>query len=700
MKKNTNSLLSVLLLIGIIAFIFYRMMPQDYSRASEPLTTFSTERALKHVAVISKQPHYVGSPYHASVLNYLTDELQKLGLETQIQESAVLSKWNNLVETKNLIARIKGSESSKALVLLTHYDSAAHSKSYGASDDANGLATILEGIRVFLYNKTPFKNDIIIVFSDAEELGLNGAYAFVSEHPWAKDVGLVLNFEARGTKGPSMMLAETNGGNSGLIKGFSAAKTAFPVSNSLLYSIYKMLPNDTDLTAFREKGGIPGFNFAYIDDHFDYHTVQDNFENFTPQCLEHQATYLMPLLAYFSNADLTQLKSDDDHVYFSVPYGFIHYPFKWNLPLFVVAFILFVGFVVLGIGKRLLSLREIARGFVPLFATLLLSGLVTFLSWKVIKALYPEYQDMLHGFTYNGHSYLATFVFLTLAFCFWIYAKFTSSKTALSHFVAPLFLWLVLNLVVVLFLEGAAFFIIPAYFGIALLAITVLRSKSSAWLNLLLSIPVLVILVPLVKLFPVGLGLKMLPGSSVLVVLLFALLLPIVGAFSKKQSWGWLWFIIAFGFFVKAHLESGFENGKGKPNSLIYLVDANQNKNYWVTYDRVLDSWTKNYLGENPHDASLLNGSATGGKYNSGFSFLTEAPSKKIPEPTFTFLKDTVIGFYRSIVIEIKANRPVQRMDVFAHENLIFHNLKANGVQNINQKGSLYKRKKANVLNY
>jgi predicted NAD-dependent protein-ADP-ribosyltransferase YbiA (DUF1768 family) len=66
-----------------------------------------------------------------------------------------------------------------------------------------------------------------------------------------------------------------------------------------------MLPNDTDLTAFRETADIPGFNFAFIDDHFDYHTVQDNFENFTPESLEHQATYLMPLLTHFSNADLS-----------------------------------------------------------------------------------------------------------------------------------------------------------------------------------------------------------------------------------------------------------------------------------------------------------------------------------------------------------------------------------------------------------
>lgn len=74
----------------------------------------------------------------------------------------------------------------------------------------------------------------------------------------AKNVGLVLNFEARGSGGPSYMLVETNQGNAKLIKAFNEASPPFPVANSMMYSIYKMLPNDTDLTVFREEGHING----------------------------------------------------------------------------------------------------------------------------------------------------------------------------------------------------------------------------------------------------------------------------------------------------------------------------------------------------------------------------------------------------------------------------------------------------------
>ncbi|MES2575523.1 MAG: M20/M25/M40 family metallo-hydrolase, partial [Bacteroidota bacterium] len=244
------------------------MMPQWVSD-DVSLSEFSAKRALEQVKNISEQPHYTGSENHDAVANYLVNELQNMDLETSIQEGFSFSDRGTLTKCKNILARIKGTNNSKALLLLSHYDSTPHSGSFGASDAGSGVATILESIRAFTYNKKHHKNDIIILFTDAEELGLNGAALFVSQHQWAKEVGLVLNFEARGTSGSSIMLMETNSGNAGLVKEFASANVKYPVSNSLMYSIYKMLPNDTDLTIFRENGNIQGYNFAFIDGHYN-----------------------------------------------------------------------------------------------------------------------------------------------------------------------------------------------------------------------------------------------------------------------------------------------------------------------------------------------------------------------------------------------------------------------------------------------
>jgi hypothetical protein len=700
MKNRFTSLLSIVFIAGIIGLLYYFMMPQWVSKEEGSLSEFSTQRALGKVKIMSENPHYIGSEKHKIVGDYLVKELQSLGLETQIQEGMTLSDWGNLTKSKNILARIKGSNSSKALLLLSHYDSAPHSYSHGASDDASGIATILEGLRTFLHNKTPHKNDIIILFSDAEELGLNGAALFVTKSNWAKEVGLVLNFEARGSAGPSYMLMEVNQGNARLVKEFTAANPGFPVSNSLMYSIYKMLPNDTDLTVFREQGNIQGFNFAFIDNHFNYHTAQDDIDHLSLKTLAHQGTYLMPLLNYFSNSDLSSLQSSEDYVYFNTPFSFVSYPFSWIVPMLIVAVLLFLFLVFIGIGKRVLVFSEIGKGFLNLFGSLIVSGIVTFFGWKLLMNIYPQYNDILQGFTYNGHDYIGAFVFLSLAICSLFYIKSDSENKSENYAVAPLFIWILVNSAIAFYLPGAGFFVIPLFFSLLMLGYFITTQKSNRTLNLVLSIPSLIIFVPFIIMFPIGLGLKILAGSAVLSVLVFGLLLPIFGAFPKKGVWAFVLFLISIGFFAKAHFNSNYAKGTAKPNSLLYIYDADSNKAVWATYDLNLDEWTKMYLGENPKVAGILNKNPLFSKYKSGFTFSAEADVKEIKEPTIAFFQDSIGGSQRYIKMRISPNRNVNRYDIFANEKMIFFNLKANGATALAQKGSLYLRKGKRLISY
>ena len=676
------------------------MMPQWTSTDESTLTEFSTKRALNQVAEISKYPHYVGSQNHPLVASYLQKELTLLGLETSLQEGYTLNDSGVLVQSKNILARLKGTTTSKALLLLTHYDSAPHSYSPGASDAGSGVATILESIRAFIYNKTPHKNDIIILFSDAEEVGLNGAALFVTKHPWAKEIGLVLNFEARGSCGPSYMLMETNQGNAGLVKEFAAAKATFPVSNSLMYSIYKMLPNDTDLTVFRELGNIQGYNFAFIDGHYNYHTAQDDINHLDKNTLAHQGSYLVPLLKYFSNTDLNATKASEDYVYFTIPFTFISYPFSWVLPMTIIALILFLLLVVSGVAKRLLSFDKIIQGFLPFFISIFTAGIITFLLWQGMLILYPQYNDLLNGFTYNGHSYIAAFVLLSAAISFATYQRFSTKKLTLNHYVAPLFIWIAINYYLALTLPGAGFLIIPVYFGLIISGIYIITQKSYKALNLILSIPALLIIAPFIQMFPIGLGLKVLFGSAILTALTFTLLLPVFGNFVKKGIWALLFLILSIGFFAKAHFDSGYEIGKAKSNSLLYIYDADTDIANWATYDTNLDLWTKNYLGQNPKEATTLQNIPLYSKYNSGFSYAAQAPKKDLAKPSVTFLEDRVVGIKRYLKIKITPNRKVNRYDIFANEKMMITNFTVNGVSRLGQKNSLYERKGKKIVSY
>jgi hypothetical protein len=700
MKKNYSSILSVLFILGFLGFTFFTMMPQWTSDDDAPLSKFSTKRALEQVKNISQKPHFVGSENHDIVANYLIKELQNMGLQTSIQEGFAFSDWGTLTKCKNILARIKGTNSNKALLLLTHYDSAPHSYSKGTSDAGSGVATILESVRAFTYNKKQPKNDIIILISDAEELGLNGAALFVTQHNWAKEVGLVLNFEARGSSGPSYMLMETNTGNAGLVKEFAAANTKYPVSNSLMYSVYKMLPNDTDLTVFREQGNIQGYNFAFIDGHYNYHTAQDDLHHLDKNTLTHQGKYLMPLLDYFSNANLNSTQATEDDVYFSIPFTFISYPFVWVLPMVIIAFVLLLFLIFIGMGKRILSFPEMARGFIPFLGSLIVSGLITFLGWKLLLMLYPQYNDLLNGFTYNGHDYIAAFTLLSLAICFAFYQIFSAKKVTMNHYVAPLFFWILINGLLAFFLKGAGFLIIPVFAGLLMLASFVLTQRSKWILNLFLSIPALLLIAPFIQMFPIGLGLKILFGSAILTVLTFGLLLPVFGSFMRKGMSSVILLVLAIGFFAKAHYYSGYELGKAKSNSLVYILDANNNKAIWATYDINLDEWTKTYLGENPKDAKALNSISIPSKYNSIFTYTADAPIKVLSKPIVEFLKDSVIGGNRYLKIRITPTRKVNRYDVFANEDLIIQNFKANGLTLLGQKGPKYERKGKLIVSY
>lgn len=700
MRKNYTPIYSLLVLAALTFGIFFFMMPQDYDQTEAPLSGFSTKRALEAVKEISKKPHFVGSKNHEEVAQYLQKELQQLGLETSIQEGFTMTEKGTLVKAKNIIAILKGSKNSKSLLLLSHYDSAPHSYSKGASDDASGVATILESVRAFLHNKTKHTNDVIILFTDAEELGLNGAALFVTEHKLAKEVGLVLNFEARGSSGPSYMLMETNDGNTKMVNAFKAGNASYPVSNSLMYSIYKMLPNDTDLTVFREQGKIQGFNFAFIDSHYNYHTSQDKFENLDPKTLAHQGSYLFPLLNYFSNADLSDLNSANDDIYFNVPFGFISYPLGWIIPMLIIAFGLFFIFIFVGLGKRALRLDEIIKGFVPLLGSLITAVLVTYIGWILLQNFYPQYNDILPVFTYNGHDYIYAFVCLTLAICFLFYNNKGKRNPEMSQLVAPLFVWLLINVGVALKLQGAGFLIIPVIFSTLMLGFYVLTQKSGWILNCLFAIPTLVILVPFIQMLPIGLGLKILVGSAALTVLSFTLLLPIFGTYIKKGIWAAAFFLAGIVFFVKAHHASDYTNQQAKPNSLVYILNADSNKANWATYDITLDEWTKGYLGEKPKDGSALNSVKLYSKYGSQYTFMADAPLKNIAKPTIEFLRDTIKGNQHLYRIRITPNRNVNRYDIFSNNDIQINNFKANGVKSVDFESNIASKASGKLLTY
>jgi hypothetical protein len=257
-----------------------------------PPDQFSAGRAMDHVRALARAPRPVGSTGNAAGREYIVERLRSLGLEPELQDAesavSVLGRTYSARVT-NVLARIRGAAPRPALALVAHHDTVPHSP--GASDDAAGVATLLETARA-LRAGPALRHDVILLFTDGEELGLLGARAFVREHAWSRDVATALNFDARGSRGVSAMY-DTSHPNRRVVELFARAAPA-PFASSAIAVLARILPNDTDLTVFKAAGA-DGLGFAYADGLEDYHRVTDAPDNIDAGSLQHHGSYALSL---------------------------------------------------------------------------------------------------------------------------------------------------------------------------------------------------------------------------------------------------------------------------------------------------------------------------------------------------------------------------------------------------------------------
>lgn len=703
-KSILYPLLLLTLFIVSIWYVFYDFSPRYYTDFNAKADQFSTDRAYEHVKKIAEYTHYVGTKAHSDTRNYLIDQLEKLGLKVHTQSGYILNKYGEFTIPENIIAKIEGKNpEARALVLLSHYDSSPHS-SYGASDAGSGVAAILEAVRAFQAKNIKPEMDVIICFSDAEELGLLGAKLFVNKHEWAKNLGLVLNFEARGSGGPSNMIVETNHGNKALIKSFAAAGVDNPLGTSLMYSVYKLLPNDTDSTVFREDADVPSFFFAFIDDHFDYHTALDKPERLDKESLTHQGDYALNLLEYFSRVSLDDMfVSDQDMVYFDLPeFGMFYYPFSWIWPMYFVFLIAFFSILFYGFKKKALSKKEIFKGFLPYLLGIVFSFALGYFGWQIILSIYPHYKEILQGFPYNGHNYIFAFTCFSLSFCLAIYSWFQRKLNPHNAMVAPIVLWFILCAVINIYLEGAAYFTLVLGFSVVVFALCTFREVPNMFLVWFMYLPAIGLIIPLIQFFPVGLGLEMIVISTVLTALLFGLMIGFIGYLPFKGRLSVVFLLLAVAFIIVSHIGSGFSKNQPKPNSLVYIADQVLEKAYWNTYDNQLDAWNKDFF----KDTISLKNTSLQSKYSTSFAYSSEAKYYNFKASDFDIKIDSLDNYRLKVEFNIYPEEGVKRIEFYTKKDYNFEEFTVGGekADSIKTKNNTYhifkKRYSSRLLTY
>ena len=348
--------------------------------ADAPPEVFSAARAALHVEVIALDPHPAGSELNRLVLEYLIDVLEELGLEPEVQRGGValmdrktgVSTEASLVE--NLLVRLParsgrdaGAESTGTVLFVCHYD--ARGAAPGAGDDGAAVAAFLEALRA-LRTEEPLRNELLFLFTDAEELGLLGAQLFADKHAALAEVDLVFNFEGRGNAGPAILF-ET-GRNNGRVAREAARCLKVPVASSLGPTIYALMPNDTDFTVFKERG-LPGLNFAWLGGASAYHSIYDTANNLDPRSLQHHGTNVLALARHFGELELTGLQEERDAAFFTLPGNLlVLYGGSWNWPLGALALAIAVAAVARGAAVGRLSPGGTLAGTVVTLVVLVL----------------------------------------------------------------------------------------------------------------------------------------------------------------------------------------------------------------------------------------------------------------------------------------------------------------------------------------
>lgn len=386
MKQHRTIFL--LLTILLSAFIAYGLWSSPFTNKEG----FSTERIVEDLKVISEKPHSVAHPEErAEVVQYLTQRLEELGGNTKTYVYPNITSRKFTFDAVNVLAEfppLKASADTTYLMMIAHHDSRYPWKlngdtviSKGAVDDGYGLGIILESVRQALPYRDEWKQGIKVLFTDAEEVDLQGMKAAYKHNKEIFDnVGLILNIEARGPFGPALLF-ETSICNEKVIQLYSDHAHS-PFTYSLMNVVYHQMPNGSDFNITRDS--IPGMNFSAIADINHYHTDLDNIDNISEKTIGHYGEQLLPIMKeYLTNdaySDRTALMAEEDSIFFSIPLLGM-FCFSKSIYLLLNIGVIFLFFHLLSKEKNLRWKPILKQSGILMGVSLILILLGEFIAW-------------------------------------------------------------------------------------------------------------------------------------------------------------------------------------------------------------------------------------------------------------------------------------------------------------------------------
>ncbi|MFL5309000.1 MAG: M20/M25/M40 family metallo-hydrolase [Myxococcales bacterium] len=552
-----------------------RYRPPPARPADAPAQEFSAGRAREVLRSLlgEGEPHPTGSPAGARVRQRIVAELERLGYQPRIREAFACGAVGICARVTNVVGRLEGRRAVKAVLLSAHYDSVPAGP--GASDDGTGAAAALEIARALKAGPPP-ERPVFFLLNEGEEDDLLGAEAFVAGDPAMKEVGAVVNLEARGTTGASLMFETSD--RSGWIVDLFARSVARPASNSIYYTIYQTLPNDTDLTVYK-RAGLPGLNFAFIGGEARYHTPRDDFAHADPDSLQHHGENALAMVRALARADL-ETPPPGERAFFDVlAFAVVRWPLGWMPALAVAAALLWLAGAARAIRGGELRAGPLALGGGACLAAIAVTWVLGYVLLRTLRAAgAAPYPFVAHPAAARG-AFLALPVVGAWGAALWPGRRAGAAGLWWGTFCA----WAGTGLATAFAAPGLAYpFVLPC---LAAGACGLARSAHARWLSSLLPLAVAAVLwCPVAWLLYDALGIPILPASSALLAFVLGTAAPVwlEAGPRLRGATAFVAAALAVTGSVAAATAPPFSADNPRKLNLWYSMDADANEARWL----------------------------------------------------------------------------------------------------------------------
>jgi hypothetical protein len=670
-RRGLAASAAVVVLAAVGAAVLGAIRPPAARPVAAPAQVFSAGRAFDLVRVVAARPHPAGSVANDQVRQFLLSTLRGYGLTAEVQDTisqqggelASRAGGIGLAHVRNVVARIPGSAPTGRIFLVAHYDSVQIGP--GGNDDAAGVSTILEVARALSAGPRP-RNDVVLVLTDGEEACLCGAQAFVDQHPLARGKGIALNVEARGSSGPPIMF-ETSAHNAKLVGIYG--RTPKPVGTSFAVEIYRLLPNDTDFSAFRD-AGFAGLNSSYIDGAAVYHAPTDLPSAMDLDSLQQHGDNTLALARSLGTMDVADTRSSGDATYLPVPWGQASYPVTLVWPLAGLALLAVAALLVLSRRRGLTSAGRLVTAFAATLVPIVLAPVLAQVFWRVLVLIRPGYATTEID-PYRPLWYRLAVLAIVAAVVFGWYALLRRRLGPAALAIAGLGWLAVLSVALAAVAPGGSYLTaLPALAGaLAGIAAILLRGGWGSLLAVVAGATVaVVVLLPMVVLLFPALGLVLAGAGAFLAVLLSLAVLPVVdllhpeagvrqGLPALRARRRGLLPAVAAALAVVVLAGIGlrvdrFDAAHPVPTQLMYALNADDGTARWLSAEPKPQRWTSHYVHGTPVAVADTLPAFGRGKLRTG-----PATATTVPAPRLTVESDTRSGENRVLHLLLKPQR-------------------------------------------